>query len=161
MRCFFDWNCIRPILNWGHGGLHIVETHRVMGIVPSGHLTVCYGKLPFLVSFPIQNCDLNHIVMFNYQRVNPIRSHSTTISHGFPMVFPQLCKRLPAGRDPEIYGDPAQDMMVHEPCAITCRVAPSFLRVGHMDLFARRATVPGRSERHVTVEVVVVSYTLW
>jgi len=35
------------------------------------------------------------------------------------------------GRDP--------DSMVRESCAITCRVAPSFLRVGHLDLFARRA----------------------
>jgi len=35
------------------------------------------------------------------------------------------------GRDP--------DSMVRESCAITCRVAPSFLRVGHVDLFARRA----------------------
>ena len=29
--------------------------------------------------------------------------------------------------------------MIEEPCAITCRVAPSFTRVGHLDLFARRA----------------------
>lgn len=35
-----------------------------------------------------------------------------------------------AGRDP--------DVMIEEPCAITTRVAPSFLRVGHLDLFARR-----------------------
>ena len=27
-----------------------------------------------------------------------------------------------------------------EHCAITCRVAPSFVRIGHLDLFARRAT---------------------
>lgn len=33
--------------------------------------------------------------------------------------------------------DPNQ--MVTEPCAITCRVAPSFTRIGHLDLFARRA----------------------
>uniref|UniRef100_A0A7S3URY2 Selenoprotein O n=1 Tax=Heterosigma akashiwo TaxID=2829 RepID=A0A7S3URY2_HETAK len=31
------------------------------------------------------------------------------------------------------------DVMVEEPNAITCRVAPSFLRVGHLDLHARRA----------------------
>lgn len=31
------------------------------------------------------------------------------------------------------------DMMVDEACAISTRVAPSFLRVGHVDLFARRA----------------------
>jgi uncharacterized protein YdiU (UPF0061 family) len=37
------------------------------------------------------------------------------------------------------------DVMVSEPCAITCRVASSFIRVGHLDLFARRARgeVPG------------------
>ena len=29
--------------------------------------------------------------------------------------------------------------VVAEPCAITCRVAPSFLRVGHVELFGRRA----------------------
>jgi uncharacterized protein YdiU (UPF0061 family) len=31
------------------------------------------------------------------------------------------------------------NIMVREPAAITCRVAPSFVRVGHLDLFARRA----------------------
>ena len=30
-------------------------------------------------------------------------------------------------------------MMILEPAAILCRVAPSFIRVGHIDLFARRA----------------------
>lgn len=35
------------------------------------------------------------------------------------------------------------DTFIIEACAITARVAPSFLRVGHVDLFARRA---GRSE---------------
>ena len=30
-------------------------------------------------------------------------------------------------------------MRILEPCAISTRVAPSFLRVGHVDLFARRA----------------------
>lgn len=30
------------------------------------------------------------------------------------------------------------NIMVKEPCAITCRVAPSFVRIGHLDLFARR-----------------------
>ena len=33
-------------------------------------------------------------------------------------------------------GDP--DVMITEPCAITCRASPSFVRVGHLDLFARR-----------------------
>lgn len=30
--------------------------------------------------------------------------------------------------------------MISEACAITCRVAPSFTRIGHLDLFARRAS---------------------
>lgn len=34
-------------------------------------------------------------------------------------------------------GEP--DTMVTESCAITCRVAPSFTRIGHLDLHARRA----------------------
>ena len=32
------------------------------------------------------------------------------------------------------------DTLVTEPCAITCRAAPSFIRVGHIELHARRAT---------------------
>lgn len=35
------------------------------------------------------------------------------------------------------------DRMITEPVAITCRVAPSFLRVGHLDLYARRAERQG------------------
>ena len=35
------------------------------------------------------------------------------------------------------------DVMIEESCAITCRVAPSFSRVGHVDLFARKGA-PGR-----------------
>ena len=34
------------------------------------------------------------------------------------------------------------DRMITEACAITTRVAPSFLRVGHVDLFARCAPRP-------------------
>lgn len=36
----------------------------------------------------------------------------------------------------------ANGRMQVEPCAITCRVAPSFLRVGHFELFGRRAANP-------------------
>lgn len=32
------------------------------------------------------------------------------------------------------------NILISESCAITCRVAPSFTRIGHLDLFARRAT---------------------
>jgi len=38
----------------------------------------------------------------------------------------------------QIKNDP--NIMIQEPCAITCRVSPSFVRIGHIDLFARRAT---------------------
>jgi uncharacterized protein YdiU (UPF0061 family) len=31
------------------------------------------------------------------------------------------------------------NILISEPCAITCRVATSFTRIGHLDLFARRA----------------------
>ncbi len=43
--------------------------------------------------------------------------------------------------------DHPPDTMVFERCAITCRAAPSFLRVGHFELHARRATrEPGEGE---------------
>lgn len=35
------------------------------------------------------------------------------------------------------------NVMIQEPCAITCRVASSFTRVGHIDLFARRVEQKG------------------
>ena len=38
----------------------------------------------------------------------------------------------------QVKNDP--NIMIQEPCAITCRVSPSFVRIGHFDLFARRAT---------------------
>jgi len=41
-------------------------------------------------------------------------------------------------------GDP--DVMIMEPNAITCRVAPSFVRIGHLDLFSRRATKEMKSD---------------
>lgn len=39
------------------------------------------------------------------------------------------------------------DKMQREPCAITCRVAPSFTRIGHLDLHGRRARRGGPPER--------------
>lgn len=44
----------------------------------------------------------------------------------------QIIQQLRATRK----ADP--NMMITEPCAITCRVAKSFVRIGHIDLFARR-----------------------
>ena len=40
------------------------------------------------------------------------------------------------GKDP--------DVMIEEKCAITTRVSPSFLRIGHVDIFARRVSVTKR-----------------
>ena len=37
----------------------------------------------------------------------------------------------------------APDVVVNEKAAITCRVAPSFLRVGHVELFSRRVKTVG------------------
>eukprot|EP00537_Pseudo-nitzschia_pungens_P001719 CAMPEP_0172368000 /NCGR_PEP_ID=MMETSP1060-20121228/24858_1 /TAXON_ID=37318 /ORGANISM="Pseudo-nitzschia pungens, Strain cf. cingulata" /LENGTH=646 /DNA_ID=CAMNT_0013092453 /DNA_START=277 /DNA_END=2217 /DNA_ORIENTATION=+ len=44
----------------------------------------------------------------------------------------QIIQQLRASRK----ADP--NMMISEPCAITCRVAKSFVRIGHTDLFSRR-----------------------
>jgi len=46
------------------------------------------------------------------------------------MLIAQL--KSMGGKDP--------DIMIEEKCAITTRVSPSFLRIGHVDLFARRAS---------------------
>ena len=40
---------------------------------------------------------------------------------------------------PGFYNDSLTDTLVEERCAITCRAAPSFLRVGHVELHSRRA----------------------
>jgi len=48
-------------------------------------------------------------------------------------------------RDGDNTADHPPDTLVQERCAITCRAAPSFLRVGHLELHSRRAAmgVPG------------------
>mmetsp|Transcript_32987 Transcript_32987/g.53107 ORF Transcript_32987/g.53107 Transcript_32987/m.53107 type:complete len:701 (-) Transcript_32987:985-3087(-) len=52
----------------------------------------------------------------------------------------QLVEQLKAmgGKDP--------DVMIEEKCAITTRVSPSFLRIGHVDLFARRVSGTGKED---------------
>jgi uncharacterized protein YdiU (UPF0061 family) len=46
--------------------------------------------------------------------------------------------------------------MIVEACAITTRVAPSFMRIGHLDLFARRAEARGAaSEAHKQLAQIV------
>lgn len=51
--------------------------------------------------------------------------------------YPDEQKREIISRLRNQKADPNQ--MIQEPCAITCRVAPSFTRIGHLDLFWRRA----------------------
>jgi len=48
------------------------------------------------------------------------------------------------------------DTLILEPTAITCRVAPSFLRVGHIDLFSRRVSEKNPApERMLQLEQIV------
>eukprot|EP00746_Dinoflagellata_sp_MGD_P141167 gnl/MRDRNA2_/MRDRNA2_74326_c0_seq1.p1 gnl/MRDRNA2_/MRDRNA2_74326_c0~~gnl/MRDRNA2_/MRDRNA2_74326_c0_seq1.p1 ORF type:complete len:586 (-),score=114.24 gnl/MRDRNA2_/MRDRNA2_74326_c0_seq1:12-1769(-) len=49
-------------------------------------------------------------------------------------------------------GEP--DVMIREMCAITCRVAPSFVRIGHLDLFARRVSRSGGQQEKEELELI-------
>jgi len=51
----------------------------------------------------------------------------------------QYTRRLWYANDDKERYDHPPDTMVTERCAITCRAAPSFLRVGHLELWQRRA----------------------
>lgn len=55
-------------------------------------------------------------------------------------------------------GEP--DVLVTEPCAITCRVAPSFIRIGHLDLFARRASRSSATAQQREEHVKMVQHAL-
>jgi len=57
------------------------------------------------------------------------------------------------GKDP--------DVMIQEPCAITTRVAPSFLRIGHIDLFARRASAPTATPEQLKQLQQIVEHALF
>ena len=66
-----------------------------------------------------------------------------------PEVREQIIRQAAReGRDP--------DVMIRERCAITTRVAPSFARVGHVDLFSRRAERdgPGTQAHRELVQIV-------
>jgi len=52
------------------------------------------------------------------------------------------------------------DVMIREQCAITCRVAPSFMRIGHLDLFARRASRPDATELQREEHEMIVQHAL-
>ncbi|MGF1736572.1 protein adenylyltransferase SelO [Photobacterium satsumensis] len=48
------------------------------------------------------------------------------------------------------------DIMVSNPVAISTRVAPSFLRVGQLELFSRRARIGGRPNAMAELEMIVL-----
>jgi len=60
---------------------------------------------------------------------------------------PQLRRQLIRQLQQQAGGGGDPDVMVTEACAITTRVAPSFTRVGHLDLFARRAMTSDEAAR--------------
>jgi len=88
--------------------------------------------------------------------------------------FSEKPREMPNLDDPRLQGYPPQllpilisqimmgvkepDIMQNSTCAITCRVAPSFVRVGHIELFGRRArqtsgdTVKRKKELELIVE---------
>lgn len=55
-------------------------------------------------------------------------------------------------------GEP--DVLITEPCAITCRVAPSFTRIGHLDLFARRAIKSTATPEQVLEHEMMVKHAI-
>ena len=68
--------------------------------------------------------------------------------------FPDDIKRQIIAQAKNAKRDP--DVMIVETCAITTRVAPSFVRIGHVDLFARRALARGPdSDAHLQLAQMV------
>jgi len=53
------------------------------------------------------------------------------------------------------------DHMITEKCAITTRVSPSFLRIGHVDLFGRRAGQKGATEEDLVEFKKIVEHALF
>lgn len=74
---------------------------------------------------------------------NPFSSASSS-SSSIPSLDDPRLARYPLEQRQQILRQLRQqksdpDRMIQEPCAITTRVSRSFLRIGHVDLFARRA----------------------
>ena len=57
------------------------------------------------------------------------------------------------------------NIMMREACAITCRIAPSFTRVGHFDLFARRVQKTTKNQQQhydtTTLEWKELEHLVW
>jgi len=62
---------------------------------------------------------------------------------------------------PNFFGGRDPDDMIAEQCAITTRVAPSFLRIGHVDLFARRAARDGATDKDLAELNAIVEHALF
>lgn len=90
-----------------------VSTTRALSLIASETETV---MRPWFSEQPRELPDLNDPRLARYPR------------NLLPLLLLQLQEAL---KEP--------DMMQKSICAITCRVAPSFVRVGHLELFGRRA----------------------
>ena len=67
-----------------------IETYQ--NILPSGNIAIeNYHLYPFIVDFPMKSMVIFHSYVGHYQRLNPMKSHETTIflwfSYGFPLVW--------------------------------------------------------------------------
>jgi len=92
----------------------------------------------------------------HHLRVGTTRALCLTVSSGETVQRPWYSGRTD-GTD--WFRDP--DTVINEPCAITTRVSPSFLRVGHLDLFARRATAEGSTPRHLRELEQIVEHAIF
>uniref|UniRef100_A0A7S4KDP2 Selenoprotein O n=1 Tax=Odontella aurita TaxID=265563 RepID=A0A7S4KDP2_9STRA len=62
-------------------------------------------------------------------------------------------------RDWTLWSKSDPDVLIKEPCAITTRVSPSYIRVGHFDLYARR--IIGQEQGNRTDEWKELEQMLW
>jgi len=77
---------------------------------------------------------------------NPFTSGNSRRGPQLPTIDDPRLAMYPLDKRKQIIAQLARqkrdpDVMIQEPNAITCRVAPSFVRIGHIDLFARRASM--------------------
>ena len=105
-----------------------------------------------------------HLGVPTTRALSLVVSLSDTVSR--PWYTPGVALQLPTLDDPRLasYTDEQKrqllsqlrnekmdpNLMISEPCAITCRVSKSFCRIGHVDLFARRAEKKSMQNAKVT-----------
>ena len=56
------------------------------------------------------------------------------------LTLENICRRMLVEQLKAMGQKSDPDVMIEEKCAITTRVSPSFLRIGHVDLCSRRVT---------------------